>query len=435
MGLKHIINGEYVNRLSFEVQSPFANVSYRMKLPRLQEKEADYALHAVHTAKVPCLEERRNVVCSLANYQPSQETLEAMCFMTGAPISIVRERISEGKELVARLAQREDIYQGNNQKKVFVAIPSNDPREVFYFTAHAILAGTPTILKPSKKEPVLAKEIVSYLLGKGIPRGYLNVMYGDSQEKEDAEILRKVVQNIDLPIVMGDAKISEKQITFNADHSRGLILDATYALAHLSKSVEAPLSCLAEHNYVIVGERNFDLTVQRLKEIYSSMKEGDLLNRNTRRGLIEESTLEQAAALLSEGRANDSLKILYPLGLQEGKINPETIKQGVIVEHFSEDSNVGVNPLMDTVLPFYITCVRKVDSVNQALADLERAKISIQRKYNVEKSMAMAIYDTEERDTRSNIESLAFDVHRNESPMYVDGWRHQGINLHEVLTR
>ncbi len=435
MELQHIINGEYMNGLSFQVQSPFANVIYTIKLPRLKEKEITYARTSIRKADIPSLGERRELLHALAGYQPSQQTLQAICLMTGAPISIVQERINEGRSLVRMFAEREDVSESVNRKTMFVAIPSNDPREAFYFTGHALLAGTPTILKPSKREPVLGTDLVSHLLKSGLPPGYFNVLYGDSSEREDANLIRELVNDIDIPIVMGDAKISNRQLTFNADHSRGLVLESTMLGDHPSYSIEAPLSCLAEHNYLVVGKENFERVKENIIARYQTLRSGDLLDQKTRRGLIEDSTLNQGAALLNEGRANDTMKVLYPSHLQNGRIDAETIKNGLVIEHYSEDPGVGVNLCMDTVLPFYITALRRVDSLEQAITDLERAKSSIEKKTKGERSMALAVYGNSDPDVLSRLESIAFDIHENESPMFVNGWRHQGINLQEVLTK
>jgi hypothetical protein len=260
-----------------------------------------------------------------------------------------------------------------------------------------------------------------------------NIIFGDTQNKKQSSVLRDVFTSTDMSIVMGSTSVSENQVSFFADHSRGIVIDAEKAIPHLYRSIVSPNSCLAEHNYVVVGKRQYVRFVDELVNLYSGLKQGNLLDKNTELDLIDKNTLSGIASIIRVGEMTDSCKLLYPKE-RNGFISQETIRQGAVIEHYSEDYNAGANPLMCMSLPAYVTGVRCVDTVEQALKDMENARKEIE-KNGTRKSMAMGIYGDLPKNLADRAYSLAYDLHLNESTTIVKGIIHQGINLNKELTR
>src|SRR3989344_6239946 len=432
MELYHFIRGQEEGEQLFTVHGPFEEYPYTLSLARFTGSHFDFLRQTLLKAYAPALEERRRLLYSLAAFKPSTQCLHSICYLLGMPISWVRESIEQGKKIALAIASHASL---DSSKKVAISISPNDPREIFYFVAHCLLAGTPTVIKLSSREPMLGAEVARYLHQQKLPPGLLNMIYADSSNREESMYVQSLMEWVDIPIVIGSARLSSKQISFCAEHSRGLVLSAEQALPHLKASITSPLSCLAERNYIVVGEHNYAQVLQELVHLYSSLKPGNLLDPQTTMGVIQQEALEEASTILKLGEMVDTIKIIHPSSVP---INSTMIAQGLIVEHYSEDHVTGSNPFLVSSLPLYITGIRLVASVSEALRDLEMARHHIEQSYNIPKSMALSIYGSEPSlykvEEYLRLHNLAFDVHHNKSPVQVDGFVHQGIKLNEVLT-
>jgi hypothetical protein len=403
---------------------------YAVWLPRLDRNIVDEIKDNLRKVRVPPLEKRKELIASLRGYSPSIEKLHLACKMSGHPVSLMKEMISDSKRMLKNIAEADSR---DSEKTAYVGIPANDPRESFYFIAHSLLAGAPLVLKPSAQEPVISRDVVLYLQDRGMPDGFINLVYADTGEREESRLLLELMGAVDTPIIMGSTNVSERQISFKAEHSRGLVLDADKALPYLGTAVRFPHSCLTEHNYVVVGKDNFDKVVEGLYVAYSKLKPGDLLTETTNMSRVDEEVLKNIGAMLRIGEMNDSMRVLYPLRGRE-IINGDFIRKGAIVEHFREDKGVGMNPLMTVSLPVYVTGVRRVDSVEEALIDLEGARKELIGGCGAEKSMALGVYGDVDKGLLSKLSEYAHDISVNKSPFNVDGLVHQGIDLNKRLT-
>lgn len=430
MKLENLINGQRKDGETFSIKSEFYN--YHLDLARYTNQDVEEVCTALNTCEIPPLRRRRELISLLKDFQVSGDTMRAICLMSGTPISLVQERIERGKEMLKTILSING-KEVSQRKTLFVAQPANDSQEPFFFIAHSLLAGTPMTIKVSRREPSLTMELAECLLEKGLPAGFLNIIHGDTTQKEDSLAIQRTLRLSHMPFVMGDGILNKKQYSFDGDYTKGLVLDADIVRIHLITSVEAPLSCLAEHNYLVVGEENFHSVVRDLKKAYSTLYGGSLLDVNTRRSSIDYMVRGQIADLLNQGRMHDTLRVLYPSHLIEGRITPETIEEGIIVEHYTEDLSLGVNPLMTKKLPAYITAVRCVSSLEQAVTILEEST-------KKEKIMALAIYGNPEdaqypQNFDARLKNIAYEIHRNKSPQERRGIYHQGINIQEVLTQ
>lgn len=414
--IPNIIGGKETAGRTFDSASPFADLT--LQVARYGEKDAQAVREGLASVAGTSKERRAELLRALADYKAPEALLEEIALMTGVPIALVSERIDEGKDLARSFGDRVEETQG---KSMCVAIPSNDSRESFYFIGHVLVSGSPAVMKPSRREPGLTTDIVRYLLGHGLDGNSMHVIHGDTTDTDDLNYLAQTRKGCDVSIVMGATDINGGTIHFDGDYSRALVLDAEQALGHMKATVESPLSCLAEHNYIVVGEEQYAKVVEGLERAYREMQGGDLLNRNTRRGKIEGSVLEQARAMLQQGVMFDCLKYRYG--------SATSLDCGVVVEHYSEDDQVGSNPLMTSPLPLYLTGVRCVDSLEAALGDLERARNKIGR------CMALAVYGDLPKVYRARVEALAYETHYNKSPSKARGIVHQGIDLRERLRR
>ena len=432
MELHHFIHGQEEGEQLFTVIGPFAEYPFTLHLACFNGSHFDFLRQTLTKAYAPPLEERRRWIYSLAGFEPSAQCLQSICYLLGMPITWVRESIEQGKKIALTIAS---YPSKDSHKKVAISISPNDPREIFYFVAHTLLAGTPTVIKLSSREPMLGAELIRYLHQQKLPPGLLNLIYADSSSPEESMYVQSLMEWVDLPIVMGSAVLSSKQISFCAEHSRGLVLNAEQALPHLKASITSPLSCLAERNYLVVGEQNYYQLLDALVELYSNLKPGHLLDPETTMGIIQQEALEEATTILKLGQMVDTIKVIYPYSIT---LDASTVAKGLVVEHYSEDHATGSNPLLVSSLPLYITGIRLVGTIQEALRDLEVARHHIEQTYNIPKSMALSIYGSEPSlykvEEYLRLQNIAFDIHHNKSPVQVDGFIHQGIKLNEVLT-
>ena len=261
----------------------------------------------------------------------------------------------------------------------------------------------------------------------GLPPGILNVVYADTSSGTESHLLKSIAEAVDLPVVMGSTRITDRQLSFNAEHSRGVVLDSDAAIPHLHASVVSPLSCLAEHNYIVVGEENFARFVEHLELLYSSLRTGNLLDRRTTQGKTEESVLRGITQLIELGMVVDSMRVLYPRSYSPAG------DSALVVEHFREDPAIGPNPFMTSALPAYVTGVRMVRSIDEACADFSLACAEIEKK-NGARSMALGIYGHDAGALVSRFTPFAYDISVNRSPVIIRGDIHQGINFLEQIS-
>lgn len=384
-------------------------------------------MKSTETAPVLSQHERLNLLEALVGYVPSLDALAHASIMTGMPLSWIEQSVADGKELACSIASLGMPSSSSPAKRTFVGITPNDPREYFFFFAHFLRAGTPSIVKLSSREPALGHDLALHLHHSGLPTGFLNIIYADTSSHTESHLLKLIAEAVDLPIVMGSTKVTDRQLSFNAEHSRGVVLDADYALPHLRASVLSPLSCLAEHNYIVVGHEHFERIIEHLGKLYAGLCKGDLLNRATTQGKIEEPVLRGIAQLLELGTAVDSMHVHPPFPYSPGS------DAGLVVEHFREDPTVGPNPFMTSPLPAYVTGVRMVRSIDEACADLSLAFADIEKK-NGARSMAIGIYGPDTNELVHRIAPFAYDISVNKSPILINGNIHQGIKFGEYLS-
>jgi len=429
--LTHIICGQEVTEKPF-ISRGF-DENYEIGVPRLTQEIARDAITATKNRlkKVPSLKIRKRAIESLMDYEPSEDVLEGLCRMSGHPVTLVKRLLNHSKQMLNKFLNH-NSYDSN--RTCYIGIPPNDPRESFFFIGQSLLAGSPVIIKPSAREPILTTELVKYLHLDALKDhpGMLNLIHADTTNNLEGKLLEELMRRVDVPIVMGSTFVCPQQISFNADHSRALVLDADKAIPHLENSILFPHSCLAEHNYIVVGKENFEKLAESVIEIYNKLKSGDLMDPETNMSLVNQEVLEDISASIRVGEMYGNVNALYPNN--NNIMNASKISHGVVVEHFSEDKKIGVNPLMTTSLPLYITCLRFVEHINEALLDLNAARNEINIKYGVEKSMALGLYGEINSEIYEFGRKIAFDVHINESPYNV-GLRHQNIDLNKRLTK
>ncbi len=429
MVVPHRINGKNVVRKTFRLESIF-DPSCSLELARYTEDDKKEVM-AKSFAGYSSSRFRRGLLGRLAEFVPSPEAVECAAVFTGMPIRIINERITEGRALARSFA---DLVTdgGEKGKSFFAAIPSNDAREPYFFVANALVANAQGVLKPSRKEPLITLEMVRYLESCGLSAGYFNVIHGDSSNSEDVALLAMTRSSKDISIVMGNQSFEkDREVVYSADHTRAIVIDPAVAIPHLRLSVENPLSCLAEHNYVVVGEEARNAVVDALVEIYSSLDSDNPSLLEGRKGQIERETLVQLAAMLNQGIVHDTMRVSSPGTLRERTLSPDDVARGMVVEHFTNDPRVPPNPLLTSPLPAYITGVRCVPSIEQAIQDLEEARWRLPTR----KSMAIAVYGNLPSAYDARLEALAYEVHRNKSPSSMRGIVHQGIDLREILRR
>ncbi|MSR86002.1 aldehyde dehydrogenase family protein [Candidatus Woesearchaeota archaeon] len=428
MVISHRINGKDVISKTFQLENPF-DPNCSIKLPRYTEGDRTGVFAC--SARYLSSRTRKDLLNRLARFVPSGEAIELASTFTGMPIAIIRERITEGRALAKSFTGL--VSRGTPAGKTFfAAIPSNDAREPYFFVANALVSNAQGILKPSRREPAITLEMVRYLEEWGLPSGYLNVVHGDSSNPEDRALLKRTRSSRDISILMGNARFEQGgEVVYSADHTRAIIIDPEKAIPHLRTSVENPLSCLAEHNFMVVGKGVYDTVVDSLTGIYQNLKDGPPSILETRKGRIEAETLVQLATILNQGIVHDTMRVHYPYHLRERTLSSEDIAGGMIVQHFSNDPKAPPNPLLTTSLPAYVTGVRCVDSLEQAIQDLEEARWRLPTK----RSMAVAVYGDLPPEFGTRVKDLAYEVHHNKSPSSGRGIVHQGIDLREVLRR
>lgn len=424
MSLRNIIGGLESKGQTFEVGSPYPEFShFTLELPKFSEED----LVRIGEGRVPDAKTRLDMLETLSQYSPNDRTIKQVSMMTGMPVSWVQNNIEQGIQMARNLLGLVSEPIDAPGRSTWVSIPPNDPREIFYFLSHIILAGSPAVVKLSAREPALGNDIFQYLREQTPITDFVDLVFGDTTT--DTEYLVGAMEKTDVPILMGSTDLSlPGQITFDADLSRALVLDGEMALPHLEHSLRYPGSCLAERVIYVVGKSNFDFLENELKIKYQSLRKGDILHYLTEVGLISDTTTLES--MINSRIALGTARVLQP---SLKKITRRALETGTIVRTYPAADETKPSLLTCTPLPqVYLTMIRMVDSIRDAMVAMYRANTQIEPRYG--KPMALAIYGEQAKDVAHNFESLAHDTKINQSPVEeVDGVMHQGVKLQNKL--
>jgi len=435
MDISHIIRGQRTkNSTVFTMKGKLNTLS--LNLPRFTSVEEDRLYKALEEARVPPKNERRNLVKLLGEYKPSSpEVNRSYCLMTGKPVSWFNQQLESGKEMVRRFAELDLDLTDNLGKSFYVSIPDNDLREYFFFLSLALMSGSPSVLKPSSGEPVLLHDIFEYLTKNSDQVGeFINLIYGNTANKEDSTRLWKIMKNIDLPIIMGDTKIVRNQITFNEAYSRALVLDADAATPHIMDSILSPLSCLVARNYIIVGHEQFEKFREALVSAYQSLTSGDLLSEGTTLGFIPDNILNETAKRIAFSQYMDSVRVHYPRF--QPRITGEAIRNGAVFEHFVCDQFLDPEPLFYLQDPqLYLTGIIQVDSIEEArnyLQESQRLMFESSQGRN-KRFMRLGVYGSADNELLESLDPMTYEINVNSPMTKVYDFNHQGQDLIGIL--
>lgn len=439
MELGHIIGGKRVRARdsNFEVVSPFENRGYSVEfdLPRFPGVIRRMLNQAMDNSEIPSVETRSDILDALTCYGASESVLQAYAAMTGKPVSWVANRLQDGLEMVERLKTTQDM--NGRGKTSFVSLPPNDPMEPLFFLAHAVLAGSPTTIKVSSREPLLTYDIITQTLRRTPDIGkFIHVIYGDT-ERESPELLN-AMERVQCPILMGATDLRlEHKIEFHADRSRALVLDVEAAIPYLRDSIMAPDSCLAARNYIVVGEEQYERLAAAIRAEYAGLVHGNILEEETTGSLFEREVMRDAKDRVNMGRMWGNTQLIYP---DSGKLGIEDFERGVILKLNTGAFNVKPNPFFWRPVPeAYVTAITVFETVDAAIEGLRKAQMAMMADTDgrYTKHMAGSVFAREDQLNGGKIEKrfggLVYHLHVNQSPMYVEGAEHQGIVMQREL--
>lgn len=432
MNTKPFINGEeHETKVEFFTQSPFPEYSnLRWKVYGITKLVAEKMVAGARSAQKILANERKRLILLLADkFSPSKDCLTALCCINGMPISWVNRRIEEGKGIARNIALN---LHGDSKKVVSIAIAPNDPREHFYFIATFIMAGCPSMIKLSSRDPFLGGEIARFLTRNGLPLGHINTYNFNTSEKDQSQLGKWIMEQGDISIVMGNQQITQNQITFNAECSRALVFDADQLSdKDLASSLLQPKNCMASHVFAIVGERNRTLFIEKVSRVFQSLRKGDLLDPNTTIGMIEPRIINEMTHLLEmQTEIFHGGHLVFPSSIEEIRIG-ESSQRPVLYEANTVDSL-----LLCTPLPSYVTAFITTSTQESAFRLIEASSHLLSQVSQHGKSMALTVYtQNPKRIDINRLTKIAYHVDFNQSHLsQVNGIdHHQGIDLFKHL--
>jgi hypothetical protein len=433
MTLTHIIDGKEVNGRTFEVPIPYGEGTHR--LAQLNE-DALIMLHGrLENPTVPDLDQRLRMVQTLSEYQPSTDLLKQIALMRGTPISVLQREAEEARFMVNRIANSINPleYQGTGQTST-VAIPHNNIGEALYFLSWLMVAGSPSIIKPSSQEPLLARDVFNYLSERDSLPPFIDLVYADTSNPQESFRFRDLMRLVDVPIVMGEKGIVGHQLTFDAERSRAIILPGTdmrMLEENLLYSIVERDSCLAEKNLFVVGDETYTKVIGLLGQIYRKIKRGDLHDPRTSLGITPDDVARETKEILAQGESFGALDIVYPT--LDGNLTEEHIRDGVVYTYTGVDEgDLPHFALWGQMPPAYITGVHRVNSMSDALRLFGSTQEAMRLERMDKKVMAMSVYSPTPSSLLGKLKRYAHDVH-TQTPARTVGVFHQGIELGKEL--
>lgn len=428
--LEHRIQGGGGSRQFFEVSGRYRDASIRVELPRLTAGDARRVLTAARGVRVPSLGERHALLTELARWWPGDAALEGAALITGMPVSWLMQRIQEGRGLAERFAYRQSA---DSVATVYAGLPPDDPCEILHVISHALLAGAPLVLKASRREPFLAADAVRWMHAMDLPPGMLQLIYADEDSRAESLLLRDLVDAIDLALGTEDSRRRPGHRQSAGGSSCAVVLDASAALAHLSRAVAAPRNSRSERNFLCVGASNAERISAALTETYASLRPGDLLDRRTTLGQCDETAVHEVAASLGAAVAAGTMRPRPRMDPGRALHPAESLRRGLVVEHGEEPPGVDPWPIMTADWPVYVSGVRRVATVEEAERAIARASA-----WMASRRRAVSIYGAglgRGASLAGSLGRFAEEVHVDRSPLGVDGWLHDGMDLNAILVR
>ena len=430
MRLTHIIGGERIDRDSFVVQGPFDDYPQKYELTSFTEADLGLVKRRLQQKDVPSLDRRLEMVSALSDYEPSQDELTQISSLRGVPVSNLQQEAREGQRIVTRIANsiNPQDYEQMGLTSV-VAIPHNNIGEVLYFTAWMILAGSPSVIKASSREPLTAHSVFEHLAERGQLPGFMDLVYLDTSHSKQSARFRELMETSRVPIVMGDQGIVDHQMTFDAARSRSLILPGTDLKTleeNLIYSLTQRDSCLAEKNLIVVGRELYEQVVDLVTSMYKKLTRGNLHDPETTLGITPEDIVRDTREMLAQGRSFDALHVP---GL-EGNITEEHIRDGVVYTY--NEQGVPHYALWGQMPEAYVTGIHLVESEAKAIKLLTATQKSMISEGLDPKVMALSVYGNVGAGTLVRLENYTHDIH-SKTPARDVGVNHQGRNLGSYL--
>lgn len=287
-----------------------------------------------------------------------EDLAKTICFEAGKPISQARSEVErclltlktaeeETKRIygeimpldMASSTEGKEGYIKRFPKGIVLAItPFNFPLNlVAHKLAPAIAVGSPFILKPSSKTPVVAYKLAKFILEAGYPEEAVNYVPAKSSK------VKILLENPDIKIVSftGSSEVGweikriayNKQVTLELGGNAAVLIhkDADIDLAAVKCSIGgfyyAGQSCISVQR-IIVYEEIYEEFKERLIEEVKKLKVGDPEEEDTFVGpIIDEDSLIRIENWVQEAKEKGAKVILG--GKREGNFYLPTIIEDV----------------------------------------------------------------------------------------------------------
>ena len=398
----------------FEVNSPFYSDCNTL-LPNSSLFEIKSAIFNATKAVSDCrkldFDDREKILSDASKkLKFNSMSLEYTVKMTGMPIHYVKYKLDDiiselsavpklirmrlgmsSSRLNNFVAKGTDLYAVLNPVDGFIyaVTPGNDPRTVPFVAAWSVALGIPAIIKPSKNDFLISKQVVKAIVDSGYPAGGLNIIGWDTSQDESSKKNFALVDSASVVWAFGDDKTVDNVLRFEVNENKNIIdhFSGKIILRHASgrgagvyemtddlkknaniiveSAYEWPISCNSL-KALFVTSTNYDELISNVREITQknfSNYVGDPMQPKTRVGYVSTSLLKYV---------NSRFESLNSLNLIKQVLPYKQISPNQTTPMLFELDNIN-SEFFSREYSLYLLSIKKSESFENAVKDVNES--------------------------------------------------------------
>ncbi len=469
--IKNFINGELKDSFSkkkFNIESPF--YKFIQEIPNSDQTDLSLALSAtkksLNEVNKLNLADRVNILKKAAKeFNVTEEEIEYAVKVIGVQKKNIIKKTESIKYifnnayefskkrynylvdefLYHRLDNNSLIYKKPLENISCCFLPGNDISVAAFVISHVVIAGTSIIIKASKEEPYFAIKIASLITKLGYPKGAINVLLWDTDDKTRKSLAYSLIDNTEVRIIFGDDstlqylryenngnKVIEhgkngKFVLYGTGRSKSIV-DKNINIKEVAKNIiEASLSYYigcTSNKAVLVSEEIYDDFKQEILTQIKALNINDPLNEDTDIGYAKD--IEKVIKRLNEAKRFSAISILSDVQLK----NKLQTNEPILIEVFDKNSE-----FLKNEYPVPIIALFKYKGDFENAVNIVNELSFIDSVNN--KSLVVSVYSKKIKDLMLYIKKInANHININLPTSYQNlALPHQSVYLSDVFTQ
>ena len=205
-------------------------------------------------------------------------------------------------------------------------LPPNDPAEVFFLYAHAVLSGQSLVIKPSSAEPLTSMVLAQAINKEGYVPGGLNVVHWNTANPLRTALGAVLCKESAIRIIMGSKGTLQSVLGGDARNVVEYAAGNTASVVFPDADIDRAAGCIVESGYnwtidcvstktvIVVGEKTRDELVARMAQKLASKKVSHPLFADTDVGYVSGQVINSIEELLAGQSAFSAVKCHAPVG-------------------------------------------------------------------------------------------------------------------------